>query len=402
MAEEIELICDAGGFVVLGNQGPVERFLNDSGLASVAMELDLSKLSGFLKASAGAVEAASVVMEQSARYLKLTPESASKLKEAGGLMRTKVDGISHAMLGDPGKIGKWLQVEDDPAALVTNPALLSGMSGLMSQVAQQSEARELKALLVQMDEKLDDVKRRQRDEVLARMASAADAISEAMSIRAEGGDPQTSWDKVSGVSTIIMNVQRDALLAVGALADKIEGKTKVGDLKKSTKHLGDEVALQLTILARCFELQDEFDVIELDHVLVTAPDRLAGHRRGKEQARSDRRVAVFDRTGRLLREIDAAASAVNENVVLHALAARAVIDSVNEAAATVHDFHAPIGIAVTREEVHVLPWRQAIRDPRQLQTAGTELGKKASVVAGGAAVTAAGIAAVGRGSDSQK
>ena len=46
---------------------------------------------------------ASGIVEQSAMYLKLTPESAKRLKDAGGLMKTKTEGISHAMLGETGK-----------------------------------------------------------------------------------------------------------------------------------------------------------------------------------------------------------------------------------------------------------------------------------------------------------
>ena len=59
------------------------------------------------------------------------------------------------------------------------------------------------------------------------------AIDEAMTIRAEGGDPKTLWDKVSGVSETILNVQEEALLALGALADKVEGKNKTGELKRA-------------------------------------------------------------------------------------------------------------------------------------------------------------------------
>jgi hypothetical protein len=55
------------------------------------------------------------------------------------------------MLGDPGKIGKWLQVEDGPASLFMNRAVLSGVGGLMSQLAQQVEAQELKALHLRID-----------------------------------------------------------------------------------------------------------------------------------------------------------------------------------------------------------------------------------------------------------
>ncbi len=103
-------------------------------------------------------------------------------------MKTKVKGISHAMLGDPGKVNKWLQVEDGPAALLTNPAVLSGVGGLLSQFAHQGEAQQLKALLVRMDEKLDEVQRTQRDAVLARLFRAAAAIEEAMIIREHGGE----------------------------------------------------------------------------------------------------------------------------------------------------------------------------------------------------------------------
>jgi hypothetical protein len=128
-------------------------------------------------------------------------------------MKTKTKGVSHAMLGETGKDSlKWLQVEDGAGALLSNPAVLAGIGGLMSQFAQQAEARELKELLVRIDEKLDDVRRAQRDAVLARMRSSAGAIDEAMILRANGGDPKTTWDKVSGVSESILNVQDEALL----------------------------------------------------------------------------------------------------------------------------------------------------------------------------------------------
>lgn len=51
-----------------------------------------------------------------------------RLKDAGGLMKTKTEGISHAMLGETGKNSlKWLQVEDGPASILTNPAALSAL-----------------------------------------------------------------------------------------------------------------------------------------------------------------------------------------------------------------------------------------------------------------------------------
>jgi|SRR6266545_239125 len=394
MAGEIELFSDGDGVVVAGDRSAVERFLDHAGLLMQAQEFGLGKLSNVLKTGADVAKTASGVMEQSARYLKLTPESAKRLKDAGGLMKTKTEGISHAMLGETGKQSlKWLQVDDGPASLLTNPAVLSGVGGLMSQFAQQAEAQELKALLVRIDEKLDDVRRAQRDAVLAKMKSAAAAIEEAMTIREHGGDPKTLWDKVSGVSETILNVQEEALLALRALADKVDGKSKTGELKKATQEIAREAAIQLSILARCFELQDEFRVVELDHVLATAPDNLEGHRLGVADAREIRRASVLQNTERLMAQMDAAGGIANENVMLHARAARSVIDSLNSTAALVDEFHAPLGIESTRDALSATPWRDAFRDPEQLKIAGKEAGQKA-LIGVGAAVGALGVSAL--------
>jgi hypothetical protein len=389
MVGEIELVSDGEGIVVAGDRSVVERFLDHAGLLTQAQEFGLGKLGNVLKTGADVMKTASGIVEQSALYLKLTPESAKRLNEAGGLMKTKTKGISHAMLGETGKQSlKWLQVEDGPASLLLNPAVLSGVGGLMSQFAQLAEAHELKALLVSFDEKLGDVRRGQRDAVLARMQSAAAAIEEAMTIHERGGDPKTLWDKVSGVSVTIFDVQDEALLALRALADKVDGKSKTGKLKKAMQEIESEVELQLAILARCFELQDEFRVVELDHVFATAPERLEGHLLGIRDARENRRASVLEITSRLMDQMDAAGGIANENILIHARAARSVIDSLNSTAAIVDDFHSPLGIESARDVLSATPWREALRDPQQRRTAGKEVGQKALVL---------GVSAVGVG-----
>lgn len=391
MSSEIELLSDGEGVVVAGDRGTVERYLDGAGLLEQAREVALGKLSATLRAGSDLAEVTSGIAEQSAMYLKLTPESAKALKDAGGLMKTKTDGVSHAMLGDPGRIGKWLQVEDGPASLLTNPAVLSGVGGLMSQLAQQAEAQELKSLLLRIDAKLDDVRRDQRDEVLAKMDRAAAAIEEAMTIHDHGGDPKTLWTKVSGESATILEVQNRALLKLGALAEKVLDLSRPGQIKKRMRELEQEVGLQLSILARCFELQDQFRVVELDYVLATAPESLDGHRRGVAEARDTRRARVLETTSRLMGQLTTAGGVANENVLLHARAASSVFGSLNRIGVSVDEFHAPLSIAATnRASLSATPWRAALRDSAQLKMAGTEVGQKAAVVAGGIALIAVG------------
>jgi len=260
----------------------------------------------------------------------------------------------------------------------------------MSQFAQQAEAQELKALLVRIDEKLDDVRRTQRDAVLAKVGRAAAVIEEAMTIHRHGGDPQTLWDKVSGESATILEVQNAALLELGALADKVNSKSKTGELKRATQEIEREVAVQLSILARCFELQDEFRVVELDHVLATVPENIEGHRLGVAEARQKRRAGVLESTKRLMEQMDAAGGIANANILLHARAARSVIDSLNSTAAIVDDFHAPLGIESSRDVLSAPRWREALRDPQQLKKAGAEVGQKDAMVGGAAAVVVLG------------
>lgn len=398
MANEIELVGDGDGVLVTGDRSAVVRFLGHLGLLDQAQEVDLGRVSTIAKTGSEAFATVSGIVEQSAMYLKLTPDSAARLKSGGGLMKTKTKGISHAMLGESGKESlKWLQVEDGPKSLTTNPAVLSGVAGLLSQFAQQSEAQELKALLVTIDGKLDDVRRAQRDAVLARLRSSAAEIEEAMTIRAHGGHPQTLWDKVSGSSGAILNVQEEALLALGALADKVEGKSKPGELKRVMQGIEGEVAVQLAVLARCFELQEQFGVVELDHVLTTAAENLAGHRRGVEAARVKRRTSVLEVTGRLMTRLDAAGAIANENVLLHARAARSVVDSLNDTAAIIEEFHAPLGIETNRCSVDAIPWREALGDPAQRRVAGKEAGQKAAMLGAGALVSAAAVRQAGGG-----
>ena len=386
MSDEIELVSDDDGVVVVGDEAAVVRFLDQEGLADLARTIDPTRLGKLLRAGADLSQSASTIVERSGRYLKLTPESAKRLKDAGGLMPTKTKGISHAMLGETGKKSlKWLQVENGSASMLTNPAVLSGVGGLMSQFAQQAEAEEFRALVERMDQKLDDVRRAQRDAVLARLKGAAAAIDEAMEIHAAGGDPRTLWVKVSGEAGELLTVQDETLLALQALADKVVGTNSPGALKKLTREVEGEVAVHLAVLARSFELQDLFRVVELDYVAETAPERLDGHRVGLANAAKKRRAGVLDATARLMAELGAAGVVANANTILHVRAARSVVGSLNSTGAVVDDFHIALGVESAQETFHATPWRQAMRNADQLKKAGIEVGKKAGTVAMGVA-----------------
>ena len=322
----------------------VSRFLESRGLFEETRSFELRNLGPYISSGADALRLVSESVEKSGRYLKLTRDSARRVREMG-LMPTKMEGVSHAMLGDPGRIGGWIQVEVGPSAIFGNPSLLLGVAGIMTQFARQQEVRELRNFLQNIDEKLDDVRRRQRDEVIAKMDRATTAIEEVMMIRV--------W---------------------------------------------------LAVLARCLQLKDEHEILELDHVLRTAPDSFERHRLGLSQASRERGEKIAAMTGAFIAQMTEAGGVAEKNVLLRAFSSQNVINSINGVGGLVEEFQKPLGLGIEGASSKNMPknmaLRDAIRDPQQLKCAGIDLakgaGKCAMFAAGAFAVTVVGTALLAR------
>jgi hypothetical protein len=367
MTDEIELICDGEGLAVLGDPTAVKRFLDSEGLRTQSQELRLERLGAALETGSNIAELVSDIYANTGRYVRLTKESAEDVRRFG-LMPTSVKGISHAIIGEPGSISKWIQIEDGPASLFMNPAVLSGVAGIMAQIARQQEVRALKKLLVSIDGKLDDLRRGQRDEILAKMDRAVSVIGEAMIIRERGGDRETAWRKVENEVGTIAEVQANALRKIEALADKVgdvDDGTGVGFLKKTTNEIESKVGVWLAVLAQCFRLENERAILELDHVLATNPRHWDGHRIGLSEALHEKRDKAVRKTMDLLERLDRAGTVARSNIILHAPAARSVIDSVNTTNKSLEEFHALLGGESHWKKLVSVRWKDAIRDPNQ-------------------------------------
>ena len=375
MTDAIELICDGEGLAVLGDPTAVNRFLDSEGLRTQSQELRLERLGPALETGSNIAELVSDIYANTGRYVRLTKESAEDVRRFG-LMPTSVRGISHAMIGEPGSISKWIQVEDGPASLLMNPAVLSGVAGIMAQIARQQEVRALKEFLVSIDGKLDDLRRGQRDGILAKMDRAVSVIGEAMIIRERGGDRETAWRKVENEVGTLAEVQANALRRIEALADKVgdvDDGTGVGFLRKTTNEIESDVGVWLAVLAQCFRLENERAILELDHVLATNPRYWDGHRIGLSEALHEKRDEAVRRTTDLLERLDRAGAVARSNIILHAPAAHSVIDSVNTANGSLEKFHASLGGESHWKELARIRWKDAIRDPNQWRKAAKDV-----------------------------
>jgi hypothetical protein len=338
MENEIELISDGDGLAVVGTRSAVESFLQSVGLLALSKDLELDRLGSVLGAGAAFLQGASEIVANSCLYLKVDKETAQRIKEFG-LMKTKTPGISYAMFGDPGAVSKWVKVENGLGAFATNPAVLSGVAGIMAQVATQQTMAEITAALANIDEKVDDILRKQDDAAVAQMVGTGHAIDRAMTIRKKStGVNATLWSTVSQSHQTIGATQTYALDQLDTIAKKLESN-KVGGLAKTARQAESDVPKWLAVLARCFQLEDAIDVLELDRVLAETPEGVVAYHRGMTEARKGRRDLISGHTKNLLDRMDAAVGTANAKMVWNRAKSMDVVESANHLATGVHDFH---------------------------------------------------------------
>lgn len=357
MTDEIELVSDGDGIAVIGEPGAVDRFLVAEGLASRAF--DLNRMGGVTRAAAAGAETASVIAANSGRWVQVTKESADFMSKFD-LMKGSADGLSRAIAMSDGKTAHIVEFVQSGASMLTNPAILTGVAGIMSQIAMQQAMDEIGEYLETIDAKVDDVLRAQKDATVADMLGVDFVIEEAMTIRNQVGHvSEVTWSKVQGTTLTIARTQAYALRQLDALAEKIEKESSVDKVSAMTKEIQTKVRDGLAILAHCFKLQDAIAILELDRVFETAPQELDKHRTALRAARSNRKDLIAKSTGHLMARIDAAAPSSNMTVLLNPFAARAVVKSSNDVAVSLIDFHEHLGIEASRQALEATAWIDA-------------------------------------------
>lgn len=363
MGSEIQLISDGDGLAVIGEPSEVERFLISEGLSS--KDLGLPRLRSVLQSASVASEVGSVIAENSGRWVKITSESAQKIKEFG-LMKGSSPGLSRAVVqAKNGEIQKIVEFVRSPGALLSNPAVLAGAAGIMAQLAMKQSMDEITDYLATIDAKVDDVLRAQKDAVIADMIGVGFALEEAIALReGVGRVSEVTWSKVQTTSMTVARTQAYALRQLDALAEKLEKKTNVGDLAKTSKEAESKVLEWLAVLARCVQLQDAFTLLELDRVLDAKPEELDKHRIALKSARRSRFEVIERNTERLIARVEAAGVIANTKVLLHPLAARSVVASSNRVADDIVEFQKRLGVEFSRDSLNARRWGDAAAEVR--------------------------------------
>ena len=362
---DIELISDGDGLVVYGKPAAVELFVASTGAPS--RELDLRPLNAAVARSGSALQTASEVSANAGRWMKLTEESARAAQNANLVQRSGGQFVQATTRGAGGQFTKNLQFikPGNAAALLTNPAILAGVGGIMAQYAMQQQMEEITEYLAKIDAKVDDILRAQKDAVLADMIGVELMLDEAMVVRAEVGRvSEVTWSKIQGSASTIARTQAYSLRQLDALAEKLEKETKIGDLAELSKQAQDTVVEWLAVLARCFQLQDAMNVLEIDRVLDSSPEEIDRHRLALHTARQRRQDAIAKATSQLGSRMDAAAGRANAKVLLNPLSAKVVVNASNDVASAIRDLNLTLGLADERDFLEARRWSAAAVEVR--------------------------------------
>src|SRR5699024_3008843 len=96
----------------------------------------MHKLGALLGSGSAATQAGSEIAANSGRWVKLTEESARLMKDLEP-MKGSTPGVSRAVLTKNSRTAHIVEFLRSPGALLTNPAMLAGVAGLMAQLAMQ-------------------------------------------------------------------------------------------------------------------------------------------------------------------------------------------------------------------------------------------------------------------------
>ena len=374
MDNGVELISDGEGLAVIGSDDDVERFLLDQGLnPAQSTALDVRRLGPIIGAGGAAARMGSDFAANSGRWVKLTAESAEAVKQYG-LMDTGTPGVSHAMIGKRGDIQQWLQIVKAPGTFLTGPLALAALSTMMQQQAMQQQMDRIVEYLEEINEKVDDILRAQKDAVLSEMIGVDLIVEEALTVREQVGRvSEVTWSKVQATSMTIARTQGYALRQLDAIAEKLEKADDLGELAKRTREAEPRVREWLTVLARTFQLLDGVSVLELDRVLDSSPEDLDSHRLGLAIARQNRRDLIARSTARILTQMSTTIGKANSKVLFNPFDSPAAVRASREVASGVVTFRDALGIESAHDDVDAKPWRSAAGEVlERVRTSGAE------------------------------
>lgn len=318
-SQEIAVINDEQGLLFLGDQKAITAFLNDNHLASRAFTVRAAGTAGV------ALKVAGEVAESSGRWVKLTKESAELVKQYGkkGALQPGV------VQKKNGQIVKWLKFES-PGDLFS-PAMAAGVGGMMAQMALEQSIREITDYLADIDEKVSDLLRDQKDQTIADLMGVALELDEAAAIRSKTGTlNEAAWSKVAPCAQTTSRALAYALTKLSGIAEKLAKAGNVDELDHVLGSAHDDTALWFAVVAQAVQTRDKLSVLELERALAEAPEVIEEHRSAIVEARKERVQRVRSCIDQFRDALERSAETARGDKLLHPIKADQGIEKLED------------------------------------------------------------------------
>ncbi|QWQ84186.1 hypothetical protein [Corynebacterium glutamicum] len=356
---EVEVVLRDDELMVFGDELAVQEFID----SLVISEKKTTKIDNILfrdlneqlKKSGTVLQGASGIAENSSYYIKLTKESAAIVKKHG-LYETK-GGITYAMiekLGKLGKTGKWLQVDKGFGSLLTNPAMLSGVGGIITQVALQQSLAEITTYLKTIDHKLDEVIRKVDEAKKSDLSGLLKTLREAMiRYEIEGAVDSHFMNQITKFHTMVSAVEDYAWCQINAIRGDLGKIRGLKPMMLATEEAQREISQWLGFLANAYLAEcrlDDFKLKEKREESLEAYNQELDTLRVLQADRDRERATRVHDLYEMAYEV---AKFADKKLLTNRAAAEALNQRANEMAELAYSFAEAVQLTVDRENIPV-------------------------------------------------
>ncbi|MGM7669854.1 hypothetical protein [Microbacterium sp. A93] len=266
------------------------------------------------------------VQEQSGRWVRMTEESAARLKALQATNQPRNGLMSGVIRGEKGRIDKHLKFSM-PKGRMTNPLVLANVATLAASFAAQAAAEEMKETLQGIENKIDALAADRRSEMVGATRGVTSVIFESFTLYQRVGEiGSSSWDKVQSLQPEVLSTWHHGIDRIRQEASRA-AEARITDRDEIVQSMAKELMpLWLPVLAQCMVNLSRFRVLEQARVESVDPDQAEEHRQ-----------LVVERSHQMSEELQKAL----EEVLSHILTAVDVPDRIRVAhpmqIATLHD-----------------------------------------------------------------
>lgn len=354
---DVEVFLRGSGAMVIGDEVAIREFIDSLAVQeSKTVEIGGSlgrTLGQQLKNSGILVQGAAGISESSGRFVLLTKETLEGIKKFG-LVDTDVPGIKHAMLGTRGNVKKWAQFEVSSRSKFLNPAMLSGIGGIMTQLANQQSMAEITAYLRKLDHKLDVVIRKVDQTKRSDLGGFLKTLREAtLRYEREGVVDPRFMNEIISFQNTVNTVESYAWDQIFGIVDDIPRKSSVKKVQAATDSAYSEISNWLGLLAEAYLAECRLDDFKLKEKLeesVEAYNQELEMLRVLRAARDRKRSGRINRLGKTAHDV---ARYAQKKRVMNQTRALDLHQQANDILALTYDFAEATQLLVNRRTIPV-------------------------------------------------